>query len=190
MTTAVATPVAVVLPTLLTAEEFAWREDNHRVELVKGVVEVCGATPLLHGYVCSNASCLLGNFVEANGLGRVMTCHTWVQTERNPDTIRGTDVCFFSYERLPRGEIPEGILDQVPELVIEVRSPSDRWKNVMEKMIEYLDAGVLVVIDIIPESKSVSVYRNDNDEHLHKGDVLTLPDILPGFAVPVEKFFN
>ena len=27
---------------------------------------------------------------------------SWIQTGSNPDTVRGGDVCFFSYERLPK----------------------------------------------------------------------------------------
>lgn len=185
MTTTVATP-----PALLTAEEFVERYPDHRVELVNGVVKEIPLPAPIHGLVCMTAGALLYTHVKQHGLGRVMSNDSWVKTGSNPDTVHGSDVCYFSYERLPRGDMPRGLLEQVPELVIEVRSPSDRWKNVMEKIVEYLNAGVLVVVDINPEAKSVGIHRADREEHLHNGDVLSLPDLLPGFSVPVKQLFD
>ena len=66
------------------------------------------------------------------------------------DSVRGGDVVFYSYTRLPRGPIPEGYLEVVPELVFEVRSPSDRWAKITAKVGEYLDAGVLVACVLDP----------------------------------------
>jgi Uma2 family endonuclease len=178
-------------PALMTAEEFAARYENQRVELVRGrVVEIPMASPK-HGMVCARTSALLLNFVDAHGLGRVMTNDSLFVTERNPDSTRGTDVCFLSYTRLPKGPMPEGLLDVLPELVFEVRSPSDRWTKVVAKAMEYLEAGVLVVVILDPKSESATVYRPDEREKaIERDGTLTVHDVLPGFEVPVRKFFE
>src|SRR5882672_3601531 len=94
---------------LLTAEEYWLLPDNGRpTELVRGrVVEMKVATPR-HGYFCANIGCILGNFVAEHDLGRVMSNDSGVVTHRGPDTVRGADVCFYSYSRLPKGPLPEG----------------------------------------------------------------------------------
>jgi hypothetical protein len=70
-----------------------------------------------------------------------VTCYdSFVRTRKDPDTLRGTDICYFTYERVPKGEFPEGLLPIVPDMAIEVRSPSERWTQVFAKVLEYLEA--------------------------------------------------
>ncbi len=51
-----------------------------------------------------------------------------------------------------------------PELVIEVRSPSDRWGQLFTKVGEYLAAGVLAVVVVDPNTETVSVYRDSGQQ--------------------------
>ena len=59
------------------------------------------------------------------------------------------------------------------------------------KMLEYLRAGVRVVVILDPSTTSASVYRDAEEfqQIFHNGDELTLPDVLPGFAVAVNRLF-
>ena len=36
-------------------------------------------------------------------LGRVVTNDSGIVTQRDPDTVRGADVAYYSYARLPKG---------------------------------------------------------------------------------------
>ena len=66
-----------------------------------------------------------------------------------------------------------------------------RWGDVQIKIGEYLNAGVGVVLLLDPKSAAVTVYRQDElQQLLHNSDELTLPDVLPGFSVPIAKFFE
>jgi Uma2 family endonuclease len=176
---------------LLTAEEFARQYAGRRVELVKGrVVEVPVSHPK-HGKVCSRVSQFVANFADAHDLGHVISNDSWITTDRGPDSARGPDVCFFSYSRLPKGPIPDGLLPVVPEVVFEVRSPTDRWTVLIAKMLEYLNVGVSVVVILDPKTQSASVFRDEDRQDIIETDLeLTIPDVLPGFAVPVRKFFE
>lgn len=96
----------------------------------------------------------------------------------------------MSYARMPKGPIPEGPLP-APDLVIEVRSPSDRIPQLSAKATEYLEASVTVVVVIDPGTESLAVFReNEFPIRMHNSDELALPDVLPGFAVPVAQFFE
>ncbi len=138
-----------------------------------------------------SAICLLGRFLEDHDLGHVLSNDAGVITERDPDTVRGADVAFYSYARLPKGPLPQDYGPEVPELVVEVRSPSDRWPKVLAKVAEYLEAGVRIVIVLDDESRTAVLYFADRASvTLKVDDELTVPEILPGFAVAVRRFFE
>jgi Uma2 family endonuclease len=110
----------------------------------------------------------------------------------NPDSYRGADVLYISYALLPKDQpVPKGPLEVAPELVVEVRSPTDRLKTVLAKGQEYLDAGVKYVMIIDPETESVGVFHDEElPIRFHNGDTVTLPGLFPDFAVPARAFFE
>jgi Uma2 family endonuclease len=180
-------------PGLMTAAEFVKLHGHESgVELVKGRVVRYPMAGGKHGEVCGTADSIIRQFVRANHLGRVMCNDTFVRVATNPDTYRGADVCFLSYARLPKEhETPDGPLEQPPDLVIEVRSPTDRINQLTAKATEYLDAGVTVVLVLDPHTESAAVFRDEElPQRFHNGDELTFPDVLPGFAVAVRTFFE
>jgi Uma2 family endonuclease len=177
---------------LLTAEEFAERpEPGCPEELVRGRIVPMPTPKPRPGEICSRAVRILGNHAEDHDLGRVLSNDTGVVTERGPDTVRGADVCFYSYARLPKGPLPDRYLDTPPDLVIEVLSPSDRWPKVLAKVAEYLDAGTTVVVVLDDQRRLAHVYRADGTTRLLGAEEeLTIPDVLGEFRVPVERFFE
>jgi len=176
----------------LTAEEFGRRPDDGRPEeLVRGRIVMSPPPARKHGYTCIEIAYHLRRFLEERDLGRVFGNDSAIITQRNPDTVRGADVAYYSYERLPKERSLDGYGPEIPELVFEVLSPSDRWSNVLEKVAEYLNAGVLAVALLDPESLEAHVYRNETSPVvLGADDALTFPDILPGFRVIVGRLFE
>jgi Uma2 family endonuclease len=178
---------------LLTAEEYQRLPDNGRpTELVRGrIVELKIPAPR-HGYFCGQVVQIIGKHTEVHELGRVVSNDAGVITERNPDTVRGPDVSFYSYSRLPRGPLPEGYLDVAPEAAFEVRSPTDRRSQILAKVAELLKAGVLAVCVLDPQTETLTIYREDSepDRVLRGYDEFSLPGLLPGLSVPVRRFFE
>ncbi|MGL6076718.1 MAG: Uma2 family endonuclease [Fimbriiglobus sp.] len=177
-------------PARMTAEEFFAKHENDRVELVRGVVKEIPPMPLsLHGYVCSLMGFFLTQFVRENNLGRVFSNDSFVKVSQ--DTVYGPDVVYVSYTLLAPGKLPNTFLNFIPELVVEVRSPSNTWTQLLEKTGDYLDAGVTAVVLVNTDLEALSVYRAGfSQEDLSINDDLTLPDILPGFTLPVRKLFE
>jgi Uma2 family endonuclease len=144
-----------------------------------------------HGEICVNVIALINPHVRANKLGRLVSNDGGVVTERGPDTVRGADVAFYSYARIPPGTLPKGYLSVVPELVFEVRSPTEKWSRVLAKVLEYLEAGVSVVCVLDQVSEAVQIYRDEElPRTLHNSDELHLPDVLGDFRVAVQRFFE
>lgn len=187
-----APPAPATPPPLMTAEEFIrLHGDESGVELVNGRVVRLPMPGEVHGLVCSKANYYLTGYAIVRDTGRVMSNDTFVRTK--VDGCRGADVCFVSYSRLPKDRPRgKGPLAVPPELVIEVRSPSDRIGDIQIKVGEYLNAGVKAVVVLDPDIEAATIYTADEEipQRRHNGDELTLPDILPGFSVPVRKFFE
>src|SRR5271157_2314850 len=177
---------------LMTAEEFGQRPDpGYPEELVQGRIVGMPPPDRKHGFVCLKAGRILGNFVDEHDLGRVMSNDSGVITERGPDTVRGADVCYYSYARLPKGPLATGYGLEVPELVVEVCSASDRWLEIHEKVAEYLGAGVLMVVVLDPKPQTAHIFGADaSPMRLGPEDELVVPGILEGFRVRVERFFE
>jgi len=177
---------------LMTAEQFGQRPDpGYPEELVQGRVVARSVPDRMHGYVCGRADRIFGNFVDGHELGRVMCNDSGVITERDPDTVRGADVAYYSYSRLPKGTLPTGYGPEVPELVVEVRSANDRWREILEKVSEYLNAGVLIVVVLDPQPQIAHVFSADDPPRtLITAEELILPGILDDFRVRVGRFLE
>jgi Uma2 family endonuclease len=181
----------VAEPRLLTAEEFAALPDEgQKMELVRGRIVYVNMPAARHGKICATIARLLGNFAEEHNLGHVLSNDSGVITQRGPDSVRGMDVAFYSYERVPPGLLPEGYLKVVPDLSFEVRSPSDRWPKILAKMAEYLDASVPVVCIADQLTASVHVYQADEPVRILTAEQeLQLPAPLNEWRVKVGAFF-
>ncbi|ODA28429.1 Uma2 family endonuclease [Planctopirus hydrillae] len=177
---------------LLTADEYGRLDNDGRLtELVRGRVFEISCPFTSHGYFLSQFSVVLNEAVRRNNLGRVVGGGAGLITQRDPDTVRGPDLAYYSYQRIPAGSLPEGYWPASPELVIEIRSQSDRWKDILQKVAEYLNANVLTVAVIDPSSRHVHVYSADQEARiLTSADLLTFPDLLPGFEVVVGSLFE
>ncbi|MBY0231656.1 MAG: Uma2 family endonuclease [Gemmataceae bacterium] len=183
-----APPLPAPAPALLTVEEFLEKYDNHFVELVDGVVKEVPVPFPLHGKCCTTFGALLFFYAEENDSGHVAGNDSWIRTGKR--SVRGADVCYFSYERVPKGPLPPGLLDAAPDLVGEVKSPSDTWMELFAKVGEYHRAGVRVVVILDPEKATASVYRPGAEQVVFgAADELTIPDVLPGFRVAVSRLF-
>ncbi len=176
---------------LITAEEFARMPnppDGSRQELVQGVIITMPPPGARHGASCSRINRRLANHVEDNNLGTVFANDTGFLLEREPDTVRGPDLSFWSRERLP--EVPTGYIDVPPDLAVEVVSPGDFYARVQRKVNQYLDKGVRLIWVVDPEDRSVTVLRaGEKAKVLSENETLTGEDVLPGFRCRVGDLF-
>jgi Uma2 family endonuclease len=176
---------------LLTAEEYARLPDpGCQTELVRGKVVMMNAPGFDHCWICNRIGQLLASFVYFHRLGHVLSNDSGVVTQRSPDTVRGADVAFYSYKRVPKGPRPKVYAGVAPELVFEVVSPDDRPRKDVEKVAEYLRAGVLCVCVVDPKRRIVVHYPGRPAQTLAADDNLEFPAILPGFSCPVRHLFE
>lgn len=176
---------------LITGEEFAAMADTGRSELVNGRIVKISPPQGAHGVCEFNFSFLIGQFVKAHKLGKVLVGEAGVYIKRNPDTVRGMDVAYISNERWAKQANKNGYLEIAPDLVVEVVSPTDRWNDVTQKLREYFSIGVRLVWVADPAAQTVFVYRSLTEmQEVKSGETLGGGDVLPNFSEPVAGFFE
>ncbi len=176
----------------MTAEQFELRySDVPYCELERGEVVRLMAGGWEHSRISYRIARLLGDWAEQSLRGRVLTNEAGLITERDPDTVRGVDVAYFSYERIPVGHEPDGFATVAPEPAVEVVGKRQGWGKIVEKAGEYLRMGVERVSIVNPATRTVHVFRPDADpERFGESNTLSDPVLLPGFACAVRSFFN
>jgi Uma2 family endonuclease len=185
------TPPRLRLLTGLTAESFAELPGHPHAELVRGAVVEMPPPGFEHGVICSQCVIALGLYLKERPLGRVTCNDAGVITTRRPDTVRGPDIAFYSYLRLPKGQSPTAYPDVTPDLVFEIKSPGNRWSELQAKAAEYLQAGVLVVILIDQEEGRAELHRgNAAVEQVDATGTVQIPEVLPGFSVPLAELLG
>jgi Uma2 family endonuclease len=174
---------------LITGAELFAMGDIGPCELIDGRIVSMPLTGQKHGMIELNIASELRAFVRRYKLGWVMTGEVGIYTRYNPDRVRGADVLFISTERAPGGP-QQGFMTIAPELVVEVLSPTDRWRELQEKIAEYFAVGVEWVWVVVPTSRTVLVYRSSTDaEQLGEGETLQGEGILAGFTLSVAEIF-
>jgi Uma2 family endonuclease len=179
--------------TSMTAEEFFRLPENDRpLELIEGEILEINMPGFRHGKVCAAIASVIGRFVDEADVGHIVTNDSGIVTRRNPDSVRGADVAFYSYERLPKEKEPAGYPTVAPELVFEVLSPDDHWPKMLAKAGEHLEAGVCVVCLVDPKTQVVNVVHADQPtRELTGDDALSLPALFgDDFDVPMRRFFE
>ena len=191
--------MSAIATKVMTVEEFAaWVElpenaDRH-FELDRGeVIETPPRKPL-HGYIANRIARVIDRHAESSGIGFVLSNDSGVIVDRDPDTVRGPDVCYFSESFGDSAEMEDFLRKYAtapPIIAVEVVSPEDRVNKIAAKVDEYLAFGVKQVWVVDPESKDVAVHRPGKSMTLLEGDADLLGgDDLPGFSCRVFDFFR
>lgn len=113
--------------------------------------------------------------------------------DREADLKRRPDLAFVSYERWPKKRpVPRTTAwDVVPDLAVEVISPSNLAEDVILKLGEYFRAGVRRVWVIYPVEEHFYIYDSLTTVRiLTRADRLEDEAILPGFSLPLSDLFE
>jgi Uma2 family endonuclease len=177
----------IMLPDPRTASSIA--EDTlyevvrgQRVELVMGIYSL---------WVASRLNVRLGSFVDTQLLGRVVIEGLFI-LDAVEDLRRRPDVAYVSAEQWPLDRpLPEiGDWMLVPDLTVEVISPTDTLQTVLEKLEEYFDYGVKQVWLVVPSVRKLYVYDSPASVRILT-DADTLGNtVVPGFSLKVGELFQ
>ncbi len=177
---------------LLTAEDLlSLGREGVKGELIRGVLCRTVSVGKIHGRIAMAFGGALVAYVRPRRMGTVIGSDAGVLVQRNPDTVREPDIAYISAERMPLDDQSDGYLEVMPELVVEIISPSDRDQEVNDKTLMWLSHGVLMVVEVYPAERAVMVHRAGVSAITLTGDdVLEGGDVLPGFSLPLSEIFD
>jgi len=166
--------------------ELPENRDRH-LEWIDGeIVEKMGSfTP---SRIAALISFLLNSFV----LPRAIGCVTGADGSylMSPDgQMFIPDVGYISRARLPQAPAREVPLP--PDLAVEVKSPTDRVRDLRKKAEQYLAHGTAMVWLVLPEANQVEVYIPDDDVRVFGlDDTISGGAVLPDFTLSVRAIFS
>jgi Uma2 family endonuclease len=158
-------------------------------ELVEGtLVEKPMGRP--EAFLALELGSLLRNFVTEHDLGFCTGPDDLI--ELMPKLVRGPDICFISWGKgAARTVDTDAISKRVPDLVVEVLSPSNTRGEMARKRKDYFFAGVRLVWEIDPRKRTAEVYTAPDAKTVIPSDgILDGGAVLPGFRLPLAKLFE
>lgn len=156
-----------------------------RVELRAGAIVVMAPSGGLSEAVAILLAERLSQWARTRKLGFVFGSSAGYRLP-NGD-IAAPDVSYVSRGRM--STVPADFINVVPDLAVEIRSPSDRLADLREKLELLRSLGTQVTWLIDPEARSVSILKDDASIELTGEDTLTLPTLLPGWSMPVNELW-
>lgn len=178
-------------PGTATLQDLIDRQDRgHRLcELVDGVL-VEKTVGVRESALAVLIAAVLRAFVVPRNLGIVLGSDGMLQLM--PGLVRGPDVCYIAWDRLPGGTFPIApVPDVAPNLAVEVLSKSNTRKEMNRKRREYFEVGVQLVWIVDPVSRTVAVYTSATSfVTLDESQTLDGAAALPGFSLPIRDIFS
>lgn len=176
---------------LITADELLAmpRGDGKRYELIRGVLVEKMPTGDSDGETVIQTSFAIEMYARSNDFGETRAGEPGYRLDRDPDTVRAPDVAWFAPGRIPEGT--QGYPELVPDLVVEVKSPSNSNREMVANAQMWLTYGSQQVWVEDPERTTVTVYRPFLEPIVLTGDaILDGGDLLPGFSILVWQLFR
>ncbi len=175
-------------------ELYCQRENDHlRFELFDGeIIEMSGPGGV-HGRIAIRLGRYLDIFAEESELG-IVTAETGYHPSADRYNLLLPDVAFISFDRAP-DPFPDKLVPAMPELAVEIKSPSNTMAELREKAQRYFRLGSKLVWIILPDAQSVEVCRMHEvgemeSEVIGPDASLSGEDVLPGFTLDVRRIFE
>ncbi|MBV9599254.1 MAG: Uma2 family endonuclease [Chloroflexi bacterium] len=173
-------------------------DDGYQYEIWHGELVRMAPAGGRHGECEANVVSAL--HTQLGTLGRVYTGDTGFILRERPTDLVSPDVAFVRHDRLPPADQRVRFLKVVPDLAVEIRSPSDNDADVRAKVELYMNSGVRLVWLVDPRTRRVEEVRpaaggsqqaavQSRVRRAEAGDVLEDAQVLPGFRLSLAAVF-
>jgi Uma2 family endonuclease len=154
-------------------------DEDTKAELIDGVMIVHSPASMEHDNIGGFTRGLMSFYSDAKELGVVLGPDSLIHLA--PGRKCAPDVFFIRQERVPM-PLPKEF-EGVPELVVEVLSPSNRRYDLRDKRLIYHEAGVEEIWFIDAEQRRIIMDRHRTEMYVEEiftvGQVSS--EVLPGF---------
>jgi Uma2 family endonuclease len=165
-------------------------DDGWRYEVIDGVLFMAPAPGLAHQRSSYRLTRAIGDYVDKNALGEVLYAPTDVRLPDQPVPLQ-PDILFIRAERSHIIETHR--IEGVPDLVVEILSPSNWAYDRREKLAVYQEAGVPEYWIVDPRAKTIEVFVLEEEEYALLGkwgeEEIATSRVIPGFNVRAADVF-
>jgi len=172
------------------AQYAALPDDGQLYEVMDGVLYMTPAPGWSHQEVVGEIFSYLRSHVRGAGLGGVFMAPVDVELASN--TVFQPDVVVLL--KASRDKLRGKHIVGAPDLVVEVVSPGSATYDRHNKNVAYAQAGVPEYWIIDPSARTVEVLTLEDRKYkvvgVYQGKAVLPSQIVPGFNVAVEKFFE
>lgn len=179
----------VTIPKLLTYEDYLRTpEMMKRYEIIDGVMELMSPAPTKTHQV-TVGKLYLALTAAAEGHGEVFLAPFDIIISRKPLRTRQPDLFFVRTERL---HIVKDQVEEGPDVVVEILSPSNRRKAVLEKLADYARIGVKECWMVNTETRVLEIWRNQDGRFRPVATFRVAQkvrsEVFPAFTLPAAVF--
>jgi Uma2 family endonuclease len=159
---------------------------DYKIELEDGRLSIMGPSDIVSSEISSRLIAFLFAWINPRRLGRVFdSAGGFIMPDTN---VKAPDVSFVRAARLRQS--PRYFGELVPDLVVEIKSQSDRIKLIETKVLKFIELGAIVGILIDPDEETVTIYRSTGEPTvLGNGEILTVAELFPGWELPVSELW-
>ncbi|MEG4799432.1 Uma2 family endonuclease [Microcoleus sp. ARI1-B5] len=159
---------------------------DYQLELESGKIIIVGPSDIVSSEIGIRLSAFLFVWVNPRRLGRIFdSAGGFILPDAN---LTAPDVSFVRASRIRQS--PRYFAELVPDLVVEIKSQSDRIKPLEKKILNFIQLGAQVGILIDPDEQTVTVYRQEGEPIvLGNEDILTVAELFPGWELPISQLW-
>jgi len=167
-------------------------DDDKRYELIEGEIIEMAPPGGEHGTFAGEIYYYIRLFNRDRSLG-IATVETGYHPPGNRSILLSPDVAFTRIERAPQ-PFPKTWVPIMPDLAVEIKSPSNTMTELRRKAAIYLERGTQLVWIVLPDAESVEVHRLGADgekqrEVIGPDGQLSGEDVLPDFSLALSTLY-
>ena len=166
--------------------------DKPHFEIIDGQHVELPPMSILASRVSTNLTIHLGHHLLGNPIGEAMV-ETLIRLPLPVDRNRRPDVAFVLAQTLAQAPSQPGSDNAwaiLPELMVEVVSPNDIAEDIIERILEYFEAGTKLVWVVYPTQRLLYFYESPRKVRiLGETDELDGGVVLPSFRIPLSALF-
>ena len=162
-------------------------EEGRRWELFDGeLIEVPSPTPK-HQRIVSRINTSLDNYFDERKSGVTLPD---VEFALGQDWRLRPDIAILRLERWERIDENRVPVQGVPNIAVEVISPSERTSESARKVWTYLRSGVEEVWQVFPETREVAVYSAHAPVRIFTSEERLATPVLPGWSFSIQEILG
>lgn len=168
-------------------------DDDKHFELIEGAIIEMAPPGGEHGTIAGEVYHYFRLFDPQRKLG-VPTVDAGYHPPTERNILLSPDAAFTLIERAPN-PFPKSWVPVMPDIAVEVQSPSNTLSELRRKAAIYLQNGTQLVWIVLPDQRGVEVCRLEaggkvQTEFIGADGTLSGEPVLPGFELELSKLFS